>query len=75
MMADAENVLNNDDFFGDTVDTPNESAEQHRKVEFLKSALSKGKLLGVKINEHIKGLIKLPTKLLIKHMPNTSIVN
>ena len=29
-MADVENMLNNDDFFGDTADTPKESIEQHR---------------------------------------------
>ena len=30
-MDDVENILNGDDFFGDTVDTPKEGIEQHRK--------------------------------------------
>ena len=38
-----ENILNDEDFFGDTVDTPNEGIEQHRKRECLKSVISKGK--------------------------------
>ena len=41
-MADVENILNDDDFFGDTVDTPKEGIEQHRKRECLKSVISKG---------------------------------
>ena len=50
IMADVENILNDDEFFGDTVDTPNEGIEQHRKRECLKSVISKGKayLLGSK---------------------------
>ena len=49
-MTDVENILNDDDFFGDTVDTPKEGIEQHRKRECLKSVISKGKayLLGSK---------------------------
>ena len=35
-MADVENILNDDDFFGDSVDTPKEGTEQHRKREGLK---------------------------------------
>ena len=34
-MTDVENILNDDDFFGDTVNTPNESIDQHRKWECL----------------------------------------
>ena len=30
-MADVENILNNDDFLGDTFDAPKEGNEQHRK--------------------------------------------
>ena len=50
LMADVENILNNDDFFGDTVDTPKESIMQHRKRERLNSVTSKDKvyLLGSK---------------------------
>ena len=49
-MADVENILNDDDFFGDIVDTPKEDIEQHRKRECLKSVISKDKayLLGSK---------------------------
>ena len=42
-MADFENILNDDDFFADTVDTLKEGTEQHRKRECLKSFISKGK--------------------------------
>ena len=41
-MADDENILNDDDFFGDTVDTLKEGIQQHRKRECLKSVISKG---------------------------------
>ena len=49
-MADAENILNDYDFFGDIVNTPKEGIEQHRKGECLKSVISNGKayLLGSK---------------------------
>ena len=36
-MASVENILNDDDFFGDIVDTPKEGNEQHKKRESLKS--------------------------------------
>ena len=50
IMADVENILNDDDFLGDSVDTLKEDIEQHRKRECLKSIISKGKayLLGSK---------------------------
>ena len=50
IIADAEDILNDDDFFGDAVDTPKEGIEQHKKREELKSAIDKGKahLLGHK---------------------------
>ena len=49
-MADVENILNDDEFFRDTVDTPKEGIEQHRKRECLKCVIRKGKvyLLGRK---------------------------
>ena len=49
-LADVENMLNDDDFFGDTVDTPKEGIGQHRKRECLKSVIGRGKeyLLGGK---------------------------
>ena len=49
-MADVGNILNDDDFFGDIVDTPKEDIEQHKKPECLKSVINKGQthLLGHK---------------------------
>ena len=49
-MTDIENILNDDDSIGDTVDTPKEGIGQHRKRECLESVTSKGKayLLGGK---------------------------
>ena len=51
--------------------------EQHRKQECLKGAISKRNkyLLGGKKSGHMKTVIKQATKLLIKHMLNTSCVN
>ena len=43
-MADVGDILNDDDFFGDVVDTPKEGTEQHKKREELKSIIDKGKL-------------------------------
>ena len=43
VMVDVENILNDDESFGDTVDTPKEGIEQHRKRECLKGAISNGK--------------------------------
>ena len=43
-----ESMLNDDQFFADTVDTPREGIRQHKKGERLKSAISKGKVLGGK---------------------------
>ena len=50
IMADVGDILNDDDFFGDVVDTPKEGIEQHRKRECLKDVISMGKahLLGHK---------------------------
>ena len=42
-MADVGNILNDDEFFGDVVDTPKESIEQHKKWEELKSVIDKRK--------------------------------
>ena len=49
-MTDIENILNNDEFFGDTVDTPKDSIGQHKNRKCLRSAISNSKtyLLGVK---------------------------
>ena len=49
-MADVGNILNDDDFFRDIVDTPKEGIEQHRKRECLKSVIDRGRvhLLGSK---------------------------
>ena len=35
-MASVEDVLNDNEFFGDVVDTPKEATEQHKKREELK---------------------------------------
>ena len=50
IMADLGDILNNNKFFGDIIDTPYESTKQHRKRECLKDVISKGKahLLGHK---------------------------
>ena len=45
MMADAENILNNDEFFADIVDRPKKGVQQYKKRECLKSAINKGKAL------------------------------
>ena len=42
-MADVENILNDEPFFEDTVDTPKEGMKQHRKREYLKSVIGSGK--------------------------------
>ena len=63
MMFDAENEL-----FADTVDTAKEGIEQHKKQESFKGATTKENLLGAKNNGDVKGLIKLATKLSIKHI-------
>ena len=49
-MANVENTLNDDDFFGDIVDTAKEGIEQYKKRECLKSVIDGGKahLLGHK---------------------------
>ena len=44
-MTDIEDILLNDnDFFGDTVDTPKKGTEQHIKCECLKGLVDRGKL-------------------------------
>ena len=43
-MANVGDILNDDEFFGDVVDTPKEGTEQHEKREELKSIIDKGKL-------------------------------
>ena len=50
IMGDVGDILNDNEFFGDIVDTPNEGIEQHKKRECLKSVIDKGKahLLGHK---------------------------
>ena len=42
-LTDVENILNDDEFFGDIVDTPKEGIKQHKKRECLKDAIDKGK--------------------------------
>ena len=42
-MDDVENILNDEEFFGDTIDKPNESVEQHMKQECLNGVTSSAK--------------------------------
>ena len=53
-MTDDEDKFN-DDFLGDIADTPKEGTEQHKKREFLKGAIDKGKghLLGKWTHERV----------------------
>ena len=44
-MADVENILNDDKFFWDIVDTSKEGIDQHRKRECLKGVKGKAYLL------------------------------
>ena len=48
IMPDVGDILNDNEFFGDVVDTPKEDIEQHKKRECLNGAIDKGKghLLG-----------------------------
>ena len=41
-MVDVENILNDDDFPGDSADTPKEGIEQYKKREYLRCAIIKG---------------------------------
>ena len=47
-MPDIGDLLNDNEFFGDVVDTPKEDLEQHKIRKCLKGAIDKGKghLLG-----------------------------
>ena len=47
-MPDVGDILNDNEFFGDVVETPKEDIEQRKKRECLKGAIDKGKghLLG-----------------------------
>ena len=73
-MADVENILNDDDFFGDIVHATKEGIEQHRKREYLRSLISKGKpyLLGSKWTQEKKRWTWPAMKLLTKRMLYTS---
>ena len=55
IMADVGVILNDNEFFGDVVDTPKESIEHHKKQECLKGAIDKGKrhLLGKWTHERV----------------------
>ena len=52
---DVGNMSNDDDFFGDIVDSPKEGIEQHKKRECLKSVIDKGNghLLGKWTDERV----------------------
>ena len=52
-MTDVENMLNDDEFFGNIVDTSKKGIEQHRKQEFLKIVIGSGKAyLSIKAMMH-----------------------
>ena len=65
-ITDVENVLNDDDFFGDIIDTPREGTEQHKKQECLKSVIARGRA---------HWWARLAMKLSTKRTLNTSSVN
>ena len=71
-MSDVENILNDDEFFGDIVDTPKEGIEQHKKRECLKSLIERGKL-GHKWTQ--EKLDKASDEILTKRTLNTNNVN
>ena len=65
MMSDAENILDNNECFADTANTPKEGIEQHKKREkreCLKGAISKEKPVVDKNSKHMEGLKKLAIK-------------
>ena len=74
-MDNVENKLNDDDFFGDIVDTPKEGIEQHKKRECLKSVIDQGRalLLGHKWTHERADMAS--DKTINKTYPNTSSVN
>ena len=47
-MSVEKNMLNDDEFFSDCTDTPDEGMKQDRKLECLKVAINKGRVLGEK---------------------------
>ena len=71
-MTSVGDILNDDEFFGDVVDTPKEGIEQHKKREELKSIIDKSKL-GHKWTH--RSVDRLAMTLLIKRRLNTSSVN
>ena len=44
MISGVEKIVNNDEFFAETVHTPKEGVEQQRKRKCLKGATNKGKI-------------------------------
>ena len=59
MMSDAENILDNNECFADTANTPKERIEQHKKRVCLKGAISKEKPVVDQNNRHMEELTKL----------------
>ena len=70
-MASVGDILSDDDFLDDVVDTPKEGAAQNKKREELKSQtrVSQG------VNGHMKGQTRPAMKPLGKRMLNTGSVN
>ena len=71
-MAGVEDILKDNAFFNDVIDTPKEGIEQHKKREELSSIIDKGKI-GHKWT--YKRVEKEAMTLLIKRTLNTSTVN
>lgn len=77
MMTDVENILMSSkyfkEFFTDSIDTPKEGAEEAQKTRMIKG---NNKLnVFTKVSKNItqkKELIKLATKVPVKHIPNKS---
>ena len=59
MMADVEYILNDEEFFEDTVVTPEEGVNQHRKQKCFKGAVSKVK----RIYLYVKVIKQTDTKI------------
>ena len=72
IIAIVGDILNDDDFFGDVVDTPKEGTEQHKKRKELKRLKDRGKLGQ---NRHMERWTRQAMKLLTKRTLNTSSVN
>lgn len=72
---DGKNILSNDEFFADTVNTTENDVKQHRKQECLKGVIRKGKILSCKKQRAYEKVIKLAINLSIEHTLNRGSMN